>query len=320
MIGSHVARELVKRECHTVYGLVRPRSNLDTLIGILDKVSLVTGDITDGPRMLATIEEIRPYYIYHLAAQAINGISYDLPELTLDTNVIGTMNILEAVRRSGCRILLAGSSTEYGKTADIMDGKPIPEDASLDPVSPYGISKLTTEKMSNQYYMSFGVQVITARFFIQVGVGGTDSLAIHQFFKQIALAEAGFAEPVLHHGNLNTARDMTDCRDSAPVVVSLAEKGKPGEAYNIGSGMAMTIQELLDIAFAQSKIPIRPLVDASRFRAYDEKTLLPDNKKIRDLTGWVPDTDMRNTVSSILEYWRRHATSLYIATAVNTSD
>lgn len=134
---------------------------------------------------------------------------------------------------------------DYGKTADIMDGKPIPEGASLDPVSPYGVSKLTTEKMGNQYYMSFDVQVITARFFIQVGVGGTDSLAIHQFCKQIALAEAGFAEPVVRHGNLNTARDMTDCRDSAPVVVSLAEKGKPGEAYNIGSGMAMTIQELL---------------------------------------------------------------------------
>ena len=189
---------------------------------------------------------------------------------------------------------------DYGKTADIMDGEPIPESASLDPVSPYGVSKLTTEKMGNQYYMSFGVQVITARFFIQVGVGGTDSLAIHQFCKQIALAEAGFAEPVLRHGNLNTARDMTDCRDSAPVVVSLAEKGNPGEAYNIGSGMAMTIQELLDIALAQSNILVQPLVDASRFRVYDERTLLSDNKKIRDLTGWVPSTDMQEIVSSIL--------------------
>ena len=103
MIGSHVARELAKRECYTVYGLARRRSNLDTLVGILDKVSLVTGDITDGPRMLATIEEIRPHYIYHFAAQAINGISYDLPELTLDTNVIGTMNILKLYVDQGLR-------------------------------------------------------------------------------------------------------------------------------------------------------------------------------------------------------------------------
>ena len=314
MIGSHVARVLVEKDCHTIYGLVRPRSNLDTLVGILDKITLLTGDITDGPRMLTIMEQVRPHYIYHFAAQAINGISYEVPALTLDTNVLGTMNVLEAVRRTGllsCRILLAGSSTEYGKTADSMDGKPIPETAPLEPVSPYGVSKLTTEKMGNQYFMSFGVKVITARFFIQVGVGGTDSLAIHQFCKQIALAEAGLAEPIVRHGNLGTARDMTDCRDSASVVVSLAETGQPGEAYNIGSGTAMTIQDLLDVAIAQSIIPIQSMVDSSRFRVYDEKTLVSDNRKIRDLTGWVPNTNMHETVSSILGYWRRRVSLLY---------
>ena len=153
--------------------------------------------------------------------------------------------------------------------------------------------------------------VITARFFIQVGVGGTDSLAIHQFCKQIALAEAGLVEPIVRHGNLGTARDMTDCRDSASVVVNLAEKGQPGEAYNVGSGKSMTIQDLLDIAIAQSNIPIQSMVDSSRFRVYDEKTLVSDNAKIRDLTGWVPNTNMHETVSLILGYWRRRVALLY---------
>ena len=170
MIGSHVARALVLKKCHQVYGLVRPRSNLDTLVGILHKITMVMGDVADGPRMTSLMEEIRPDYIYHFAAQAINGISYDIPALTLDVNIVGTMNILEAVKKLGLlktRILLAGSSTEYGRTADTWKG-PIPETAPLDPVSPYGVSKVAMEKLGNQYHMSFGLDIITARFFIQV--------------------------------------------------------------------------------------------------------------------------------------------------------
>jgi len=273
---------------------------------------MLMGDIADGPRMMNILKTVRPDYIYHFAAQAINSISYDVPEITLDDNIIGTMNILEAVKHLGLktRILLAGSSTEYGRTADEWDG-PIPETAPLEPVSPYGVSKLATEKLANQYHSSYGIQVITARFFIQVGVGGTDSLAIHQFCKQIALAEAGFAEPVIKHGNLGTARDMTDATDSAPVVVELAEKGVVGEAYNIGSGHAMTIQNLLDIAISLGRVHVTPVTDASRFRVYDEKKLEADNSKVRKLTGWKPSTDMKQTVSKILDYWRRRVALLY---------
>lgn len=312
MIGSHVARVLVSKSCYKIYGLVRPRSNLDTLVGVLDKIILLTGDITDGPRITTILEEIRPDYLYHFAAQAINSLSYGSPEVTLNTNVIGTMNILEAVHRPGLetRILLAGSSTEYGRTADTWDG-PIPESAPLNPVSPYGVSKVTTEKLGNQYFLSYGINVITARFFIQVGVGGTDSLAIHQFCKQIALAEMGLADPVVRHGNLKTQRDMTDVRDSAFVVVELAEKGSAGEAYNIGSGRAMTIEKLLNVAMSLSKVPVKAVKDKSRFRVYDEKILLADNSKVRALTGWTPRTNMRATVNSILHYWRRRVSSLY---------
>lgn len=313
MIGSHVARVLVsRRTCYQIYGLVRPRSNLDTLVGLLDKLILLTGDITDGPRMTTILEELRPDYLYHFAAQAINSLSYGSPEVTLNTNVVGTMNILEAVRKAGLgtRILLAGSSTEYGKTADTWSG-PIPESAPLNPVSPYGVSKVTTEKLGNQYFLSYGVKVITARFFIQVGVGGTDSLAVHQFCKQIALAEAGLADPIVRHGNLKTLRDMTDVRDSASVVVELAEKGSAGEAYNIGSGRAMTIEKLLDVAISLAKVPIKAVKDKSRFRVYDEKVLLADNTKVRALTGWTPRTNMRRTVNLILDYWRRRISSLY---------
>ena len=320
MIGSHVARELVKKPCYEVYGLVRPRSNLDTLVGILHLVKLITGDLSDAHRMEDVVAEVKPQYLYHFGAQAINGISYANADITVDVNVRGTLNLLEGVRRAGLggvtnphptRVLLAGSSTEYGRTVDEWDG-PVPEHAPLQPVTPYGVSKVATELLGNQYNSSFGIPSITARFFIQVGVGGTDSLAIHQFCKQIALAEVGLQKPILEHGNIATSRDMTDAIDSARVIVSLAEIGKPGEAYNIGSGYAMGISDLLAIAIAQSRVPIETRIDATRLRAYDEKVLLPDISKIKKLTGWEPAPNMTQTVSNILGYWRARVKQLYL--------
>jgi GDP-4-dehydro-6-deoxy-D-mannose reductase len=315
MIGSHVARELVAKPCYKVYGLVRPRSNLDTLVGILQQVTLITGDIADTPSMYQLIQDVRPDYIYHFAAQAVNGISYNVPELTLDTNVLGTLNLLEGVRRAKItpRILVAGSSTEYGKTADDLVNAAIGEDAPLQPVSPYGVSKVATENLAFEYWSSFGIPSIVARFFIQVGVGGTDSLAIHQFCKQIAMAEKKLAPPVVLHGNIASKRDMTDARDSAPVIIQLAETGTPGESYNVGTGNAVAMSDLLNMAIASSAVPIQASVDPSRYRAYDENVLLANISKLSTLTSWVPTTDMKDTVKSILDYWRRRVAALYLS-------
>lgn len=315
MIGSHVARHLVTDPCVDVHGLIRWRSDLSSLNGILHKIKTVYGDITDSVTMRSVLDTVKPHYIYHFAAQAINSVSYASPELTTQVNVMGTLNLFESMRAlnmTHTRFLLAGSSTEYGKTCDLWPG-PVPETAPMEPVSPYGASKVASEMLARQYHNAFGLHVIIARFFIQVGVGGTDTLAIHEFCKQIAMIERGLQEPVLSHGNIDSLRDMTDARDSASVVVQLAKEGVAGEAYNVGSGHAMSIRDLLTTAVslsnASTKIQLRS--DTSKFRPYDEKVLLADVTKLTELTGWVPKTDMRETVQSILDYWRLKVHSMY---------
>ena len=317
MIGSHVARHLVTDPCVDVHGLIRWRSDLSSLNGILHKIKMVYGDITDSVTMRDVLRSTRPDYIYHFAAQAINSVSYASPELTTQVNVMGTLNLLEAMHAlnmTSTRFLLAGSSTEDGKTCDTGPG-PVPETAPMEPVSPYGASKVASEMLARQYHNAFGLDVIIARFFIQVGAGGTETLAIHEFCKQIAMIERGLQKPILTHGNIDSLRDMTDARDSAAVVVRLAKDGASGEAYNIGSGNAMSIRDLLETAVGLSdmsaKIELRS--DASKFRPYDEKILLADITKIKNLTGWVPKTDMKDTVLSILHYWRLKVQAMYSA-------
>lgn len=146
----------------------------------------------------------------------------------------------------------------------------------------------------------------------QIGAGGSENLAIQQFAKQIAMAEAGLASSEVLHGNLATQRDMSDIKDSAPLIVALAERGVPGEAYNVGSGVQMSIQDLLDMAIAQARVPITSRLDPARLRAYDEKVLLADISKLRSLLGGGSNltvapckADMYETVNSILNFWRR---------------
>lgn len=322
LIGSHVAHSLLAtKPCYTVYGLVRSRSDLSNLIGMLPYLHLVEGDITDPYRMTQLVGQIRPQYVYHFAAQAINSVSYDQPESTTLVNVQGTLHLLEAIKQSNltaCRFFFAGSSTEYGHTADVWEGVALPETAPLDPVSPYGASKVAAEALVRQYWLSAPhiPQIIVGRFFIHIGVGGTASLAIQQFAQQIAMAELGYAEPVLYHGDLSTSRDITDIQDSAPLVIQVMETGFPGEAYNIGSGVLTSMQSLLSKIIHLSRVEIETRVDTTRYRAYDEKSLVADVSKLGALTGQLPHFHATGSVWRILHHWRQKVARLYDTAAV----
>lgn len=294
--------------------LTRWRSNLHNLQGLMGRMTFVQGDLTDAFRIRDLVRQVEPDEIYHFGGQAINNVGFDSPHVTLTVNVLGTLNILEAVRDASLtnhtRILLAGSSTEYGKTGNEWDG-PIPEAAPLVPVSPYGVSKVSAEMLATQYFLAHGVRTVTARIFIHVAPGGTEHLAVQEFSRQIAMIERGLQEPVLLHGNLDALRDMTDVRDSAPVFLQLLRKGVPGEAYNVGSAQTYSTQHILDLAIGHARVRVEARRDPSRYRPFDEKVLVADISKLQRLTGWEPSPDMNRTVASVLDYWRREVDLRY---------
>jgi GDP-4-dehydro-6-deoxy-D-mannose reductase len=316
MIGSHTTRELLRSpNKYMIYGLIRPHSDLYNLLDIQHNLTLLIGDITDSYRMLEIIRMIQcPDYLYHFAAQSINGISDHNPELTLHTNVDGTHHLLEALVYHHCWnrtiFVFASSSTVYGKSADtvnIFDGQSLSEDTPLQPVSLYGTSKLAGEALCTQYDLTHRIKTIRIRFFIQIGPGGTDSLSIQHFAKQIATLETlGNPKGTIHHGNLDTYRDISDITQTAPLVIQIAERGQIGEVYNLGSGHSVHIKHLLTILIQFTPIIITLEQDTLLLRSYDEKNLVADLSHIqRDLNMIAyPEMNLRETLLNILEDWR----------------
>jgi nucleoside-diphosphate-sugar epimerase len=269
----------------------------------------MTAELTDSWKTLRLIKESKPDYIFHFAAQAFNSLSFDDPEYTLNTNMMSTLNILEAVRELGransIKILVAGSSTVYGSSTEQWDG-PIPEEAPMQPVSPYGVSKAATELLTLQYTRTHKVHAVVARFFIHLAPRGVEALALHEFARQIALIERGLQEPVIKHGDISTSRDITDIVDSAPVVACVAEVAESGTVVNVGSNISYTMSDLLDRAIGMSRVPNIALVtDPSRLRAYDERVVMADISRLKSITGWQPRPDMDHLIRELLEYWRR---------------
>jgi len=308
MLGSHIAEALLERG-YKVYGVVRSRSNMRNIASFASQITVVVAELTDPWRTQGIFRQIEPDYVFHFAAQAFNGMSYDEPAYTLNTNIMTTLNILEAVRQVGrqakTRIVIAGSSTVYGKSTEQWDG-PIPETAPWQPISPYGVSKVATEALALQYARTHGMHVIVPRFFIHLAPRGVEALALHEFARQIALIERGLQEPVVKHGDVSTRRDITDIVDSAPVVACLAETAPSETVVNIGSNISYTIEDVLKLAVGLSTAAdrIRLEQDPSRLRAYDERVVMADITALKRLTGWRPAPDLPRLTGMLLDYWR----------------
>jgi GDP-4-dehydro-6-deoxy-D-mannose reductase len=324
--GSHMTEMLLKKSDVEIYGIYRRRSRLDNLSGLRDrlhmvepgvasvdtlqhafekgKINLVDCDLLDPFSVHKLIGSVRPDRIFHLAAQSHVPTSWNSPSATLQDNIIGQLNLFEAVRQVGIDplIQIAGSSEEYGLVHP--DEVPMKETNPLRPLSPYAVSKVGQEMLAYQYHQSYGIRSIVSRGFNHSGPRRGENFVDSSFAKQIACIEKGIGEPVIHVGDLTSKRDFTDVRDIVQAYWLLLDKCRPGEVYNIGSGSTRSMQEVLDMLLKMSRVRVDVQVDPTRLRPSDVPILWADSTKFIEATGWKPTIPYEQTLRDLLDYWR----------------
>src|SRR5262245_54317078 len=303
-VGSHMAEHALSRGAH-VFGPSRWRSKTDNVEHLRSCIALVESDLRDFSSVRALVEEARPDYVVHLAAQSFVATSWQAPAETLTTNILSQVNLLEAIRalKLAPRILCAGSSEEYGMV--YPDEVPIRETNPLRPLSPYAVSKVTQDVMGYQYFKSYGLHIVRTRAFNHEGPRRGDVFVTSNFARQVAEIEAGLREPVVRVGDLKPRRDYSDVRDIVRGYWLLLERGEPGEVYNLCSGRSWSIQQVLEFLIAASTVKwIAVEVDPERFRPSDVMILEGDPSKIEKATGWKEAIPFERTLSELLDYWR----------------
>jgi len=303
-VGSHLAEYALAKEGVEVYGTVRWRSRMDNVEHIQDRIHLLDCELRDNVAVRKTLEEVRPDYIFHLAAQSFVPTSWKAPAETLTTNILSELNLLESIRdlNLDTRIHVAGSSEEYGLVFE--DEAPITEDNPLRPLSPYAVSKVTQDYLAYQYNQSYGIFTVRTRAFNHTGPRRGQVFVTSDFSRQVVLIEKGKKEPVIEVGNLEARRDFSDVRDIVRGYWLSLEKGEPGEVYNLGSGRAVTIQEMLDLILSMSDVKIEVRQMPERMRPSDVELLLCDYSKFNRATGWEPEIPLEKTIKDLLDYWR----------------
>ena len=303
-VGSHLAEHLISRG-FDVYGSIRWRSRLDNIEHIKSKIKLIETDIRDSYSVERMIRESQPDFIFHLAAQSFVPTSWHAPQETIVTNVIGTVNLLEAVRASKLdpRIHIAGSSEEYGLV--LPSEIPITEENPLRPMSPYGVSKVAEDKLGFQYFKSYGLKTIVTRAFNHTGPRRGDVFVTSSFAKQIAEIENKKRDAVVLVGSLESRRDFSDVRDVVKAYLLALEKCRPGEVYNICSGVPRTIKSVLDMLMGMSSAKgMTVQQDPSAMRPSDVSVLQGDCTKFKKETGWAPEIPFEKTMKDLLDFWR----------------
>jgi GDP-4-dehydro-6-deoxy-D-mannose reductase len=302
--GSHLVDYMLTRNDCEIFGIQRWRSPLENVLHFMDRITMVECDLRDASSTRDTLERLRPDWIFHLAAQSFVPTSWSAPTESLTTNVLGQLNIFEAVRRIGlqCRIQIACSSEEYGMV--YADELPIRETNPLRPLSPYAVSKVAQDLLAYQYWMSWKVDSVRTRGFNHEGPRRGPVFVASDFAKQIADIEKGLKPPVLHVGNLEARRDFTDVRDMVRGYWLALEKCEPGEVYNLCSGKDYSIQRVLDLLLGMTKVKIEVREDRMRLRPSDVPVLLGDRTKFTRATGWEPVIPFEQTLQDMLDFWR----------------
>lgn len=307
-VGGHLAEHLLEQG-DAVVGLSASGRWPDSTAHLAEAVRLETFDLlADSVGSLARmLTRKRPEAIYHLAAQANPHASFDDPRATWDLNLGGTLTLLEAIRTAELdvkpRVVLVGSGVSYGNPSP--EDLPVTERCPLRPNNPYAASKAAADLLGIQHWLAHGTPVVIARPFNHAGPRQEDRYVLSSFARQVAEVERG-DRPRIEVGNLQVVRDFTDVRDIVRAYRLLAESGRPGEVYNIGTGRNESLAHLLDILRGLAERPVEVVVDPARVRPVDQPLLLADASKLRADTGWEPRWTSEQTLADMLNFWRSH--------------
>ena len=313
MVGSHLADYLLENTDWYIYGLVRWNDKMDNIEHLMEKINnkdrieLVYGDINDLSSLLVCFNNTKPDYVFHLAAQSYPKTSFDSPLETLETNILGTAKVLDAIKHLNLNpiIHVCASSEVFGRVP--KEFLPIHEDVTFHPASPYAISKVGTDLVGRFYAEAYGMTIMTTRMFTHTGPRRGDVFAESTFAKQIAMIEAGLIPPVIKVGNLDSLRTWSDVRDAVRAYYLLVTKDpKAGEYYNIGGSYTCSIRGMLNHLISLSTVKnIKIEIDPTRLRPIDADLQVPDTSKFKEHTGWEPLISFEKTMKDLLNYWRK---------------
>ncbi len=301
--GRHLA-DVLAGGSNVVYGI--SRSIPDDLVAQHPTVTYEQCNLIDHTSVFNMLKKIEPDCIFHLAAESSVASSWKSPVNIMNNNVLSQINIFEAVRELelSTRIIVACSSEEYGliKKSDL----PVNENCCFNPLSTYAVSKVSQDMLAYQYFKSYNMDIVRVRSFNLTGPGRPPTYALSSFAHQIAEIEKRISKNVISVGNLDVKRDYTDVRDAVNGYYDLALKAKPGTVYNLCSGKAYNLRELLNILISFSTTNVIVEKDPSKFRPSDLPIMLGDNTKIKTEIGWIPKIDIQTTLNDLLDYWRNY--------------
>jgi GDP-4-dehydro-6-deoxy-D-mannose reductase len=312
-VGGHLT-ECLLAAGDTVYGLARTATWPVELAHLADRAPLHSVDLLDADRVDAVLAKIRPDRIAHLAGFADVGNSFRDPDAAWAGNLVATRNLYDAIarRNQSARILFVSTGQVYGVQNVSRPASPesrpntiLDEATELRPVSPYAASKAAADLLSYQATCHPGLAVIRVRPFNHIGPRQPPQYAAGHFASQLARIEAGLEEPRLEVGDLSAQRDLTDVRDMVEAYRLLLDRGRPGEAYNAGTGASTRIADVLDILRAECRVPVEVVPRADRMRPADAGGIVADVGKLRRETGWAPKYSLRQTLADTLDSWRR---------------
>lgn len=300
--GTSIYHLLTHTEDINLYGTFRHSTKNRNLADNFNSATLYECDVNDVYSVEKVLSEVQPDILFHFASYVSVFSSFKNPLPTLQTNIIGTANLLEAIKKimPQARILIPGSAEEYGKIPE--DKMPVKEDYPLNPVNPYAISKKVQEEIGFYYFKTCGLNIYFTRTFHYAGPGQSLGFVCSDFAKQVVDAENGKIKSI-KVGNLEAKRDFTDIRDVINAYWKIVNRGKAGEVYNVCSGTSIKIQEILDKLIKFSGKDVSVEIDKNKLRPSDIPDFVGNNQKLKSI-GWAPKYNIDDTLKELLECWR----------------